>query len=352
MTWPDIEFAGNAISEWLVAAGIAAFVMIVLWLVRALLRRRFANAHLTETDVDDLLLDLVNHTRLKLMLFPVIVVAMRMLELPSRATTVLHTLAIIAFLVQTGIWITGLVDWWLGRHKRQRMASDPGAATTIAAAGFVLKLIVWAIVLLGALDNIPGVEVTTLIAGLGVGGIAVALATQNILGDLFASLSIVLDKPFVIGDFITVDQVAGTVESVGIKTTRIRSISGEQVIVSNGDLLKSRIRNFKRMSERRIVGSFGVTYQTPREKLERVPAIVRQAVETHEIARFDRAHFFRFGESSLDFEYVYLINSPDYVAYMDVQQAIQLDLVSRFHEEGIEFAFPTRQVVVTAMPAV
>ncbi len=168
--------------------------------------------------------------------------------------------------------------------------------------------------LLLALDNL-GVDVTALVAGLGVGGIAVALAVQSILGDLFASLSIVLDKPFVIGDFIIVGDLLGTVENVGIKTTRVRSLSGEQLIFSNADLLNSRIRNYGRMYERRVVFTVGVTYDTPRHKLE---------------------------DFSLDFETVYYVQDPAYNLYMDIQQAINLELYQRFADEGIEFAYPTQ----------
>ena len=179
-------------------------------------------------------------------------------------------------------------------------------------------------------------------AGLGVGGIAVALAVQNILGDLFASLSIVIDKPFVIGDFIVVGEFMGTVEHVGLKTTRVRSLGGEQLVFANSDLLASRVRNYKRMNERRILFQFGVLYQTTAEQLEAIPQRVREVIETLEEVRFDRAHFFRFGESSYDFEVVYWMQNPDYARYMDAQQQINLGLVRAFKDMGVEFAYPTR----------
>jgi small-conductance mechanosensitive channel len=196
-----------------------------------------------------------------------------------------------------------------------------------------------------ALDNM-GVNITGLVAGLGIGGIAVALALQNILGDLFASLSIILDKPFVIGDFIVVDQLMGTVEHVGLKTTRIRSLSGEQVIFSNAGLLQSRIRNFKRMAERRVVFTVGVTYQTPYEKLARISALLREAVELQQGVRFDRAHFKEYGDFALVYEIVYFVTSPDYNKYMDIQQAINFEIYRRFQQEGLEFAYPTQTLFV------
>jgi small-conductance mechanosensitive channel len=179
-----------------------------------------------------------------------------------------------------------------------------------------------------------------------VGSIAVALAIQNILADLFASLSIALDQPFVIGDFIIVDDYLGTVENIGLKTTRVRSLSGEQLVFANNDLLNSRIRNYKRMGERRVLFTFGVIYQTPIEQLEQISAWVKEIIQTHEQARFDRAHFKSFGDSALVFEVVYYVQSPDYNLYMDIQQAINLALMKRFEKNGIEFAYPTQTLFI------
>jgi small-conductance mechanosensitive channel len=210
----------------------------------------------------------------------------------------------------------------------------------------LVRLVVWAAVLLVLLDNL-GVNVTTLIAGLGVGGIAIALAAQNILGDLFSSLSIVFDKPFVVGDFIIVGDFLGSVEHVGLKTTRLRSLSGEQLVFSNTDLLNSRVRNYGRMFERRVVSSLGVTYRTPADKLARIPTMIREIAEREQKLRFDRAHFQTFGESALLFEYVYYVLTPDYNFYMDVQQRINLALFEQFAAEGIEFAYPTQTLFIS-----
>ncbi|HPK54642.1 MAG TPA: mechanosensitive ion channel family protein, partial [Smithellaceae bacterium] len=195
------------------------------------------------------------------------------------------------------------------------------------------------------LDNL-GVNITGLVAGLGIGGIAVALAVQNILGDLLASLSIVLDKPFVIGDSIVVDSFSGTVEHIGLKTTRIRSISGEQLVFSNNDLLKSRIQNYKRMQERRVVFGFGVTYQTPLEKLPLINRIIREIIAAQPNSRFERVHFKEYGDSALNYEVVYFVMTPEYGIFMDVQETINLEIFRRFQEEGIEFAYPTRTVLI------
>ncbi len=205
-------------------------------------------------------------------------------------------------------------------------------------------------ILLLVLDNL-GVNITALVAGLGVGGIAVALAMQTILGDLFASLSIVLDKPFVVGDFLIIGDLLGSVEYVGLKTTRLRSLSGEQLVFSNSDLLGSRIRNYGRMYERRVQFNIGVTYQTPRDRLVKIPQIIREAVEQQSDTRFDRSHFKEYGDFSLVFESVYYVMGPDYNKYMDIQQAINLHIHERFEQQGIEFAYPTQTLFVQQTPA-
>lgn len=216
----------------------------------------------------------------------------------------------------------------------------------VGALRFVLVFALWSIVSLLALDNL-GVDVTALVAGLGVGGIAIALAVQNILGDLFASLAIILDRPFIVGDFIDVDGKVGTVEQIGLKTTRVRSISGEQLVFANADMLSSQLRNFGRMQERRIVFTLGVTYQTPRAALERIPDLIRESVEADPAVRFDRSHFSGYGDFSLNFETVYFVNTPEYPDYMDAQQRIFLRIHEAFEADGIEFAYPTQTLVLT-----
>ena len=215
--------------------------------------------------------------------------------------------------------------------------------------GVVINAVIWALVTLLTLDNL-GIDITALVAGLGIGGIAVALAVQNIFGDLFASLSITLDRPFVVGDFLIVDAVRGTVESIGIISTRLRSLDGEQIVMPNSDLLSSRVRNYGRMLERRVLFRTAVTYETPIEALERVPRLIRDIVEGQGDTRFDRSHFAAHGAASLDFETVYYVRSPDYNRYMDVQQAINLRLHREFQKLGIEFAYPTQKVFVASVP--
>jgi len=218
-----------------------------------------------------------------------------------------------------------------------------GLSSSLGIIGFVLRVLVWLLVILLALDNF-GVDITALVAGLGVGGIAVALAVQNVLGDLFASLSITLDRPFVLGDFIVVDDFAGSVEHIGVKSTRLRSLHGEQIVMANADLLGSRIRNYGRMQERRVLFTLGVTYETPREALLQIPAIIRRCIETQAETRFDRSHFAHYGASSLDFETVYFVLSADFTKHMDIRQAVYFAIHEAFEAAAIKRAYPTQKL--------
>jgi len=338
------EIYGNHVWQWILAVALVVVVAAVLWLLTRLLLRRLTRwAARTPGRLDDLIVDLLGKTKLLFLVVAALYVGSLAVELPALAGRILAVLSVIALLFQAGFWGNGLISFWIARSVRRRLEDDAATATSLAALGFISKLALWGVVLLVALDNL-GVDITALVAGVGISGIAIALAVQSILGDLFASLSIIVDKPFVIGDFIIVGELMGTVERVGLKTTRVRSLSGEQIIFSNSDLLSSRIRNYRRMQERRIVFGVGVTYDTPHEKLIAVPTMIREAIEAEANVRFDRAHFKGFGDFSLDFEAVYYMLTADYTAYMDAQQAINLALVRRFEQERIEFAFPTQTV--------
>ncbi len=342
--WLNYELAGNFVSRWLVAAAVTLLVSLILRITIALLNQRiqrFTSA--TATGWDDGIAETLQATKGWFLLLLAIYAGSLVLELPVRVNELVQTMAVLALLLQAALWGSRLLKFSIEHYMKSRRETDPALTTTISALSFVGTLILWSVVLLLALDNI-GVDVTALIAGLGVGGIAVALAAQNILGDLFASLSIILDKPFVLGDFIIVGDQMGTVEKVGLKTTRIQALSGEQLIFANTDLLQSRIRNFKRMQERRVVFEVGVLYETPQSRLKAIPQMIREIIESQENTRFDRAHFSKFGDFSLNFESVYYVLSADYNVYMDVQQGINLALFEKFAEEDIEFAYPTQKL--------
>jgi small-conductance mechanosensitive channel len=346
------EFYGNSLRQWLIALLIFAAVWIALRLALALARRRATRlAESGRWEFARGAAGLLDATRRWFLLAAALFAGTLVLQFPEGhpARHVIQSAAAIALVVQGGIWGNVCLAFGINRYVKTRMASDAAAATTITALGFLGKLVLWSLVILLVLDNL-GVQVTALIAGLGVGGVAVALAAQNILGDLFASLSIVMDKPFVLGDVIAVGDFQGTVENIGLKTTRLRSISGEQLIFANNDLLQSRIRNYKRMHERRVVFSLGVTYDTSRDTLAAIPGILRGIIESQEKTRFDRSHFQKFGDSALIFETVYYVTVPDFNLHMDIQQAINLAIYDRFTTDGIEFAFPTQTTHVRQIP--
>jgi len=277
-------------------------------------------------------------------------VGAQVLTLGSSTVRVLASAITIALFWQAGIWTVATASAWLDHKRRRSLVADRAALGSISIIGVILNAVIWALVVLLTLDNL-GIDITALVAGLGIGGIAVALAVQNIFGDLFASLSITLDRPFVVGDFLIVGDVLGTVETIGIKSTRLRSLNGEQIVMPNSDLLGSRVRNYGRMMERRVVFATGVTYETPIEALERIPRLIQDIVEGQADTRFDRSHFAAHGAASLNFETVYYVRSPDYNRYMDIQQAINLRLHREFAKLGIEFAYPTQKVFVASIPA-
>lgn len=342
-------FLANTLEAWLVAAGVAAAVLVILSTLHRLLARWIPGLTAsTRTAWDDFLAQLLLRTPVWLALVLAIYAASLLLTLPARMSHWIGTIVLILLLFQVALWGNAIISFWIRRYKEEHLGDDAASVTTANALSFVARLVLFTLVLVLALDNIPGVEVTALIASLGIGGIAVALAVQNILADLLASLSITLDKPFMIGDHIVVGDYAGTVEHIGLKTTRVRSIQGEQLIFANSDLLTSRIQNYKRMRERRITFSLDIAYETPYAKLVAVPEMLRDIVEAQPHTRFDRAHFKKYTPSALSFEVVYYVLEPDYQLYMDTQQAINLAIFERFEDEGIRFAYPTRMLYVGA----
>jgi small-conductance mechanosensitive channel len=266
------------------------------------------------------------------------------LLLPARAEGILSAVVRIAIMLQLGLWGTALLSLWIAHHLIGRADQDPESASAAQIIKILGLVAVWSSILLVTLGNF-GIDITGLVAGLGIGGIAIAFALQSILKDLFASLAIVLDKPFVVGDFIIFGEQLGVVERIGLKTTRVRSLWGEQITVSNDDLLTSRVRNYKRMSERRVSFNIAVTYETPVEKLERIPEWIREAVVTIGGTRFDRSHVAAFEDYGPRIETVYYVLSPDYNFYMDIQQQINLTIARRFGQTNIDFAYPTRRLL-------
>lgn len=349
----NLVILNNSVRTWLVALLVAVGTAVTIQLAKRILLRRFQSlSQKTENNLDDVAILVVDKINNAIVVLLSLYAGLLVLTISETVMEWIGAAAFTLLLIQVGIWGDALVQFWLTNEKHEAIEEYENAerATTINAVGFVVRLVLFSILLLLALDNIPGVEITALITGLGIGGVAVALAVQNILGDLFASLSISLDKPFVIGDFIVVGDYKGTVRQIGLKTTRVRSIHGEKLIFANSDLLNSRIQNYQDMQERRVTFQIGVTYDTPPEKVRQIPQMATEIIESLEQTRFDRAHFASFGDFSLDFEIVYYVLSPDYNIYMDIQQQINLALLEQFNEAGIEFAFPTQTLHLAGAP--
>lgn len=333
----------NDLYDWCIACAILITVMSVLAVLRYAARRIAARG--AQMPVRGSVPHVLARLKLWLLLPLAMYAAAAALELPEKIDRWVNVIAVGALLLQVALWMSVLVERWVARQIERRGSVDGDAVTVMNLLGFSLRVAVWTLVLLSILKQL-NFDISALVTGLGIGGVAVALAVQNVLGDLFASLSIVLDKPFVVGDFIVVGDCLGAVEHIGLKTTRLRSLGGELIVYSNAELLKSRIHNYKQMYRRRVVFTFGVTYQTPAEKLETIPAIVREAVESQQHTQFDRAHFKEYGAFSLVFEAVYFVVSAEFNVYMDIQQAINLRILRRFAKQGIEFAYPTTTVQV------
>ena len=345
----DRMIYGNPLGAWLTAAAIYAATTLALWLLERYALRAFTRfASGTRTSIDDLVADVLGETKFGLILFVALFAASLALDLDGTVDLVIRRAAAIAIVVQGGIWASAAINFWVTRFVDLMAGEDAEAVTMVSALSFVGRLAVWSVVLLLILDNL-GIEVAALLAGLGIGGIAVALAAQNVLGDLLAALSIILDKPFSIGDFLVIGDQSGTVERIGLKTTRLRSLGGEQLILGNGDVIDTRIRNLGRMEDRRGALKVGVTYDTPRDILRQIPAWIEEIVGGQEHVRFDRCHLSGFGDSAVEFETIFFMTVPEYARFMDAKQAILLGIHERFERAGVAFAYPTQ--VVYTIPA-
>ena len=284
-------------------------------------------------------------TSRRLMALTAVLIGISTLQLPEPWATRLSHLWFLTLMLQVALWANRAVTLGLTRYFKRHAGEGAQASASSTLLSWALRTVLWTVVLLSVLANV-GVNITAFIASLGIGGVAVALAVQNILGDLFASLSIAVDKPFEVGDFIGVGSFVGTVDYVGLKTTRLRSLSGEQLVMSNAELLKQTISNYRRMTTRRIVFTFAVTYDTTPEQAEAISGIVRSIIESSDVAQFDRAHLKEFGANALNYEVVYIVLDPGYNVYMDLQQMINLRLMRELQAIGVRFALPTRTIQI------
>lgn len=340
----DLKLWNNTMLDYLISLGsLAASVVMILILKRVILKRLASLAKEAPTSLDDMILRALRKYLLPLLYIGALYLNTKWLTLSPGVAKAIDIVAL-ALVMILGAAVVSAVFVYLFNKALEKRQKKPDKLA-VRWIGAIIKAAIWVCALLLFFGNI-GADITPLIAGLGIGGIAVAFAAQAILEDVFSFVTIFFDRPFEIDDFIIVDDLMGTVEHVGIKTTRLRSINGEQLIFSNKDLTNSRVRNYKRMENRRVVFTFGVTYSTPPDKMKDIPALIRSIIEGIENTKFDRAHFKEFGDSSLKFEAVYYVLSQDYNLYMDVQQSINFAIKEEFDRRGIEIAFPTQTLYV------
>ena len=357
LRWQDIlqfEFLGNPVANWGLAVVTFLVTLTVLPIVKGFIaaRRRSwtPNDRLQFHSAIELTTLLVARTSRVFLFAIALFLASRHLVFPPRLERVIEIVIVCLFWLQVGLWAMATVRFGIDQRRARSSGLDSILTGSIDIILFCAGLIIWAMVALLALDNL-GVQIKPLLAGLGIGGIAIALAVQTVLSDVLASMSITLDRPFSVGDSLTIDNFQGTVEHIGIKSTRLRSISGEQIIIANADIIKARVRNFGRMGDRRAVFQFGVNYDTPTDVLAAIPAEVRKIVEAQPNTRFDRCHFLTYGDTALQFELVYFMTKSDFALYADTQQAINLALLDRLRELKVQLAAPTRALVYVELPA-
>lgn len=341
----DYHFLGNSLYSWIIALGIALGTMIAIKLFSLLVIRKIkAHSMKTVNTWDDHLIEGIERFVIPVLYISTIYFSIYYLQFTLKIRSVLHAAYLVIFTYFSLRLISGIFKKIVSSFVRKNTG---GIGKMEQANGLIIvvNILIWFIGILFLFDNL-GYDITTLLAGLGIGGIAIALAAQAILGDLFSYFVIFFDRPFEIGDFIIVDDKSGTIEQIGIKTTRIRTLGGEQLICSNTDLTNSRVHNYKRLEKRRIVFQLGVTYQTSHDQLKQIPGMVKSIIASEQDVEYERGNFSGFGDSSLNFEFVYHVLSTDFDFYMDKQEKIYLEIYGLFEQLGIEFAYPTQTLFV------
>ena len=313
-------YFGNTITTYIIAIAVFIITIMVIHIFKKIALNKLKKwAEKSKTTIDDFIVSGIEKTAVPLLYFGAFILAVRTLILPANVERIVEIVSVIivSFFVLRSI--TALLGYSLNAYLKRKASENDNIENRqkqVRGVLTVVNIIIWVVGLIFVLDNL-GFKISAAIAGLGVGGIAIALAAQAVLGDLFSYFVIFLDRPFEIGDFLTVGDNAGSVEYIGLKSTRIRSLSGEQLVFSNSDLVNSRIHNYKRMERRRVVFKLGVIYQTTAQQLSEIPSIVKGIIEKQSDVTFDRGHFAAFGDFSLNFEFVYYIQSADYTKYMD-----------------------------------
>ncbi len=343
-------YFGNTTLNYLIALGIFIVGVIAIKIFKSIVLKRLKKwSEATETQLDDFLVRGIQKTVVPLLYLGAFYLAIEYLKIDPATMGIINKITVIIFTFFLLKAISSVIRFSLSAYVRRKGGEESGSREKeLRGISTIIGLVIWTVGLIFLLDNL-GFRVSAVITGLGIGGIAVALAAQAILGDLFAYFVIFFDRPFEIGDFIIVGDKLGSVEYIGLKTTRVRSLSGEQLVFANKDLTDSRIHNYKKMERRRVVFQLGVIYQTTLEQVKEIPGVVKKIIEEQEDAAFDRGHFAKYGDFSLNFEFVYYVLSSDYTKYMDIQQAINLAIYKAFEEKGIEFAYPTQTLFMSMM---
>ncbi|MEX0931490.1 MAG: mechanosensitive ion channel family protein [Candidatus Paceibacterota bacterium] len=338
----DVEILGNTLKLYAIATVVAILLIVVFKLFQVVVISRLKALTIrTKTELDDTLIKIVQAFRPPFYVFLSIYLVSGLFDLSAKVSGALSFILTI-WIVYYGVRaLDMLLKYGLGLLAKKQ--DDLGSKVALNNLGKIGTGLLWLLGILMVLSNL-GVEITSLIAGLGVGGLAIAIALQGILSDLFASFAIRFDKPFVEGDFIVIGEHLGVVEKIGIKTTRIRALQGEEIVISNQELMSSRVQNFKKLQERRVVTNFGVEYGTTSDKLKKINEAVKIIVDKIDNIRFDRSHFKSFGDSALVFEVVYYVSSPDYNEYMDHQQEFNFGLKEAVEKIGVSMAFPTQTI--------
>lgn len=335
------EFLRNRVADYAVFLAILLGGVIAVQFLRwAVLHRLRTLAEKTSTTLDDFVVAILRKFLLPLAYYGVFYLASTTLVLSPFLERSIHVGGVVLLTFLAVQFVIAISRY--GMHSYiEKQGRDASREHALAGFQMMIRVIAWILGAVFLLDNL-GFKISTVVAGLGISGIAVALAAQAILGDLFSYITIMFDRPFEIGDFIIVGDSMGVVQQLGIKSTRLSSLGGEQIILSNKDLTDSRVRNYKRMERRRVLFQIGVTYQTPIERLREIPGLIRDIVSGVEDTAFDRAHFASYGDFSLVFEVVYYVIGNDYTKYMDVQQQINYRIHAEFEARRIEFAYPTQ----------
>lgn len=339
------NFLDIPLISWITACGVAVVAYFVMHALIGFFKRKLVADNEPDTvATSQLVPQILGSTSNITLIITSVLIGVAVLDLPARWSDRVNHLWFLAFGLQLALWINKTIKV-LSKRYFTSVATDgvPVSRVSHTIIVWALQFVLWVVFLLAMLSNV-GINVSAFIASLGIGGIAIALAVQNVLGDLFASLAIAVDKPFEVGDAININGITGTVEHVGLKTTRLRADSGEQIVIANADLLKNTIRNYKRMKDRRVQLSVKVASDTPPDVVEHVPPMLQKIVEEQPEVRFDRAHLKLFDRNSIEFEVIYFVLKPDYGLYMDTQQAVNLKIMKELLQRDISFSDPVQKV--------